>query len=154
MPNSRLIIVGDGERAALVVSQASRMHNVTFVGAVPPGAVPLYLNAADVLALCSLEEGSPTVVKEALACGLPVVSTDVGDVRQVLARDPCLGTISVAEESQFADHLLCWLRAPSSDAIRDRRRQVALQFDSQSLNLQLLSLMEDLVRESACAAER
>jgi len=44
--------------------------------------VPVWLNAADVLLLTSMHEGSPTVVKEALACGLPVVSVDVGDVAE------------------------------------------------------------------------
>jgi len=42
--------------------------------------VPVWLNAADVLLLTSLQEGSPTIIKEALACNLPVVSVDVGDV--------------------------------------------------------------------------
>lgn len=44
-------------------------------------AVPFWLNAADVLVLASVAEGSPVAVREAMACNLPVVSTDVGDVR-------------------------------------------------------------------------
>jgi teichuronic acid biosynthesis glycosyltransferase TuaC len=47
--------------------------------------VPAILNAVDVLLLTSIAEASPTVVKEAMLCNLPVVSTDVGDVRARLA---------------------------------------------------------------------
>lgn len=44
--------------------------------------VSTWINASDVLLLTSIHEGSPTIVKEALACNLPIVSVDVGDVRE------------------------------------------------------------------------
>ncbi|MBI4720089.1 MAG: glycosyltransferase [Chitinivibrionia bacterium] len=47
--------------------------------------VPLYMNACDVLVLASERGGSPQVIKESMACNLPVVSVDVGDVADVLA---------------------------------------------------------------------
>ena len=43
--------------------------------------VPVYINASDVLLLTSRYEGAPTVIKETIACQVPIVSVDVGDVR-------------------------------------------------------------------------
>jgi glycosyltransferase involved in cell wall biosynthesis len=54
----------------------SRVHN---------SRMPWHYSAADVMILCSDSEASPTSVKEALACNLPVVSTDVGDVRDIFS---------------------------------------------------------------------
>jgi len=54
-------------------------------GSVSPAMVPLLMNAADCLLLTSVSEGSPSVVQEALASNLPIVSVAVGDVEERLA---------------------------------------------------------------------
>ena len=46
--------------------------------------MPFYYSAADAMILCSDSEGSPTSVKEALACNVPVVSTNVGDIEEIM----------------------------------------------------------------------
>ncbi len=45
----------------------------------------LLLNAADLLLLTSLSEGSPQIIKEAMACNCPIVATDVGDVKEIIS---------------------------------------------------------------------
>ena len=54
------------------------------VSKVEHSAIPTYMNAADVLILTSDLEGSPVVIKEAMACNLPIVSVAVGDVPEVI----------------------------------------------------------------------
>ena len=78
---------------------------------VPYGDVPGWINASDVLILTSLHEGSPTVVKEALACGVPVVSVDVGDVAERISGiDGC--HLAEAEPGDLALKLLeVWRRS-------------------------------------------
>ncbi len=51
---------------------------------VPQDRMPLFMNAADVLVLASLFEGSPNAVKEAMAVNLPVVTVDVGDTADLI----------------------------------------------------------------------
>lgn len=57
---------------------------VHFLKNVPHKNVPLYHNAADVVLLSSLWEGSPNVIKEAMACNRPIVATNVGDITELL----------------------------------------------------------------------
>lgn len=65
--------------------QCGRIRLLVLDGRVPHRTVAAMLNGADCLLLTSDWEGSPTIVQEALACNLPVVSVDVGDVRERLA---------------------------------------------------------------------
>lgn len=65
---------------------------VRFLGTLPPEALKQPLSAADVFVLATRNEGWANVFLEAMACRLPVVTTDVGGNREVVCRDE-LGTV-------------------------------------------------------------
>jgi glycosyltransferase involved in cell wall biosynthesis len=94
-PRKRLDLV----KAAVTVaeSQCGTIRLIVLDGTTEHKELPIVLNAADCLLMASDWEGSPNIVKEAMACNLPVVSVDVGDVKErlrdvnpspIVSRDP------------------------------------------------------------------
>jgi glycosyltransferase involved in cell wall biosynthesis len=87
---------------------------------IPHAEMPQYYRASNVLLLTSEREGSPNVVKEALCCGIPVVTTDVGDVRRWVRESH--GFVVDATPRSIADALVkVFRRPPALDAERIRR---------------------------------
>ncbi len=109
-PRKRL----DLARAAIAEAELEVGHiHLVVAEDVAPSELPIMMNAADCLLLTSRMEGSPNAVKEALMCNLPVVSTDVGDVAELL-KDV---THSAVCEARAAD-----LGAALADALRSGQR--------------------------------
>lgn len=83
--NGKLIIAGTGSLKD-ILKENSKTHSdkIKFLGEIDNTQIPELINCADVMILASFFEGSPTVVKEALCCDVPVISTDVGDVKEVI----------------------------------------------------------------------
>jgi glycosyltransferase involved in cell wall biosynthesis len=84
--DAKLVLVGKGREEAALRRRINELglQDVRLLGELDNERIPELMNCADVLVLCSLYEGSPSVIKEALACNRPVVAVDVGDVRQVI----------------------------------------------------------------------
>jgi glycosyltransferase involved in cell wall biosynthesis len=77
-----LVILGDGEDEAAIRSQVGDLKHVCFGGFVQPRALPIWYAAADVFVFPTLGDPNGLVVEEALAAGLPVISTEnAGDIR-------------------------------------------------------------------------
>lgn len=98
-PGLHYLIVGggsaEGDMHAELVAQVKRLglgERVHFLGTLPPDDLKWPLSAADVFVLATRNEGWANVFLEAMACGLPVVSTDVGGNAEVVCSE-ALGTI-------------------------------------------------------------
>lgn len=118
--NCKLVLVGDGREKSNLKNFAKDLglNDVIFMGMLEHGKIPEIMNCADVFVLCSLYEGSPTVVKEALACGTPVVSTNVGDVSECVinsetgylvsndSTDIAKGVIDILKSGKFKENCI------------------------------------------------
>ncbi len=92
-PNLQYLIVGgaspEGNNEAQLREQARRLGlegQVRFLGALPPDELKWPLSAADCFVLATSNEGWANVFLEAMACGLPVLTTDVGGNAEVVCR--------------------------------------------------------------------
>ena len=89
-PEARLILVGKGEEEASLrrlIGERGLAHRVHLTGAVDHDILPLILSAADIMVLPTANEGLANVWVEALACGTPLVTCDVGGARELVTSD-------------------------------------------------------------------
>lgn len=84
-PEARLILVGDGPLHTELVKTTAADPSIELPGALSD--VPGALSRANVYVQSSNREGMPMSILEAMACGMPVVSTDVGGIRNVVAEE-------------------------------------------------------------------
>jgi glycosyltransferase involved in cell wall biosynthesis len=90
----------------------------------PQERLPLFMSACDAMVFTSYQEGSPNVVKQAMACNLPIVSTDVGDAREIIGNTAgCY--VSKPEVQEFAWHLSNILRHCERTNGREQVRHLA-----------------------------
>lgn len=88
-PDLSLALLGEGGAMAEAKAAAAPLGDrVRFLGARPLTEVPVWMGASTVVTLPSHAEGSPNVIREALACGRPVVGTNVGGIPELLGTDP------------------------------------------------------------------
>ncbi len=87
MPDTQLALVGRGEDREMLVAEAKRLgiaNRVHMLGGLDHRELPIVLSASNVMALNSASEGLANAWVEALACGTPVVTTDVGGARELV----------------------------------------------------------------------
>ncbi|MFN9634041.1 MAG: glycosyltransferase [Erythrobacteraceae bacterium] len=120
IPGARLVLVGKGadeaRLRALAVSEGVETR-VFFAGSVDHDLMPLILSAADVMVLPTAAEGLANAWVEALACGTPVVTSDVGGAREIITCDTAGRLVDRNPEAVAAGINAVLNAPPSRDAV-------------------------------------
>ena len=109
VPDAVLVLIGSGPQHAAYAQRAAALgltDRVRFTGSLGHEELAAWMGAADAMALPSVSEGLANVWVEALACGTPLVITDVGGAREVV-------------DSRSAGHLVSAESGAIANAIRD-----------------------------------
>jgi teichuronic acid biosynthesis glycosyltransferase TuaC len=119
----------------------------------PQDRLALYMSAADALVFPSFSEGSPNVVKQAMACNLPIVATDVGDIREVIEGTRACHIVDFTVESVASA-----LRSVLATCPRTDGRERVSRFSCSVVGQQLIDLYQDVLdqrdsRERMLAAQ-
>ena len=102
--------------------------------------IPQYLNEADVLVFPSFMEGSPNVIKEAMACNCPIVATDVGDVKWVIGETKgCY--IASFDPKDFAEKIRIAIETPRVNGrTNGRQRIIDLGLDTDTVAKRIIEV--------------
>jgi glycosyltransferase involved in cell wall biosynthesis len=125
-------------QAAVAILNKHLSARLVVAWGAPHTDIPKYMCAADALVCTSMQEGSPNVVKEALACDLPVVSVAVGDVEERIGR------VEGCE--------LCWNETP--EAIADSLEKVLRRGARVAGRVSVEHLSEHAITEQVIAVYR
>lgn len=127
--------------AADVLEQQDALTELLVVYKEPQWRLALYMSACDVLVFPSYQEGSPNIIKQAMACNLPIVATDVGDVRQVIGktRDCYLCPPEARKFASFMKEIL-------SRRLRTEGRQQVLHLNAESVSGKVIEVYEQVLQ--------
>ena len=156
MPGARLLIIGkpvEEQQAALVNELAAADARVTHLTGVPYEEMPDYFVAGDVFFFPSHLEGYGIVVGEAMATGMPVVTTRAKGIRGVIAEGETALAGAVGDVDAHAEHL----RRVIQDAVLRRRlgeagrRRIASRFAWDGIIDRLMTALEQPMRTGSAA---
>ena len=109
---ANLVLVGKGEERQHLqemVKEFGLSSRVSFIGEVPNTKIPEYMSASDVFVLPSLSEGFPVTIPEAMAAGLPIVTTNVRGLPEIVRDGENGFTVEPQNPAQLAEKILLLL---------------------------------------------
>lgn len=141
-PDLQLVYAGSGAMMAALKAQARQLNianKVTFLGNINYDDVPQWLNHCQALILPSYHEGVPNVLLEAMACGKPIIATNVGGIPEIIDESIC-GKLIPIKNSQAVANAITELLKKSWD--KDEIQKHSLNFSWQKNKTQLLDLIK------------
>ena len=147
LPDVTLLLAGQGQYRRTIESLAQELgvdRRIGFLGSVPHHKLPRIFAAADVMALPSASEGLANAWVEALACGTPIVISDVGGARELLDR-PEAGQIVAREPEAIAAAIRAILDNPPP---QEQVREAALRFTWAANGDALLAHLQGIAKAS------
>lgn len=139
LPGATLVLIGEGpDRAAL--GRQAEGRRVRFTGSIPQAELARWLGAADVMLLPTAREGLANVWLEALACGTPVVTSDIGGARDLFDR-PEAGRLVPAERGAIAAAVQDLLASPpDQQKLRDMATRFSWEANARALAAHLAEI--------------
>lgn len=130
-----------GQSLKKLAEEKGIAEHILWVG--EQGDMPLALNALDIATLCSVSEGFPNAVGEAMACGVPCVVTDVGDAAYLVSDTGLVVKPRAPEELALAWRRL--IDAPDRKHLGEAaRRRIVGHFSVESLGEQTLAVLAEV----------
>jgi glycosyltransferase involved in cell wall biosynthesis len=152
-PNIMLCVCGGGReelKFTQMVRERNLEHVIRILGEVHPDQMNKWMKASDLFVLATHTEGMPNVVMEAMACGLPVVTTTVGGLPEAIG--DCEGAILVPprDVDKFEDAVLKVLR---NEQLRERmglaaRKRAEERFGIQQNARKILDFLSEIVEKN------
>lgn len=127
-PEAKLIVAGIGHEKDNLTSQIKRLNlekNTSMVGGVQNKNLPIFYNMADIFVLPSLREGLGVVLLEAMACGTPVIGSNVDGITDIIINNET-GILTMPKDSQnIAEKIIMLL---SDRELRQKFSEKGLKF--------------------------
>jgi colanic acid/amylovoran biosynthesis glycosyltransferase len=138
------IVGGQGnEELQFLVDDLGIKEYVQFTGRVPQKQVYEMMRQSDLLLLPSVIEGLPNIAVEAMAVGLPVISTKCGGVEELIVDNETGWLVSVRSPEAFAKAIISFLLV-SEDRLEDIRKSARIKVEAQHNEAQMIDEMEVL----------
>ena len=122
---------------------------VDWLGALSPKDLAQQMSSAHSLVLPSAAEGAPMVIAESMACGLPVIATDVGAAREMIEDGKTGLLVRPEDESSLTKALSRMMHVDVADGWSDQARQAAARYDHRRVGESTLRVYESVLTQES-----